>query len=393
MEQFYKNSDIKILVVDDNTKNIQIIGQILLSRKYNISFATGGAEAIEMITAQPAFDLILLDILMPEISGFEVCERIKKHERSRNIPIIFLTAKSDKESVVKGLNLGANDYVIKPFDADELLLRVKTQIDLKKQREKLEDLNRYLSEEVMEKTAEIREANEKLSMLEKAKSNFLILISHELRTPLNIINGFTEVLQDSLKDTRHIEDLNSLKHSTNRLISLAETALLITEIRLGKYTLEYDLINLEEVCNNAVMELKNLNPGKKFSHSAYAQEEAKFINGDFGLIQNIVVKITENSIMAGGANCRIHYAITKGESGVKLEIEDNGPGFSKHDLNRLFEIFGKENPDPAHDGFGLGLAAVKLVMEIHSGEVEIKNLPKGGASVTLLFKAGAIPKK
>lgn len=387
MSPLYQNKDINIFVVDDNSKNIQIIGQILLQQDYNVSFASGGAEAIEILNRQQDFDLILLDILMPGMDGFEVCDAIKKNELTKDIPIIFLTAKSEKESVVNGLQKGARDYVVKPFNDSELILRVKTQIELKKQREKLENVNRYLEERVQEKTNEIRVANKKLALLENAKNEFLTLISHELRTPLNIINGFTEILTDALQGTEHMDDLRNLKYSSDRLISLAETALLITEIRLGKYTLDYENVDLTEVCNNAAMEVKNYLTDKDFSFNVQAVNEGKLIKGDSGLIQNIVTKITENSIIEGGTKPIVNYKISKDNQNVVLEITDNGPGFSDGDIEKLFETFSKAGPVLNHDGFGLSLAAVKLVMEIHSGKVAIKNLPEGGASVSLYFKS------
>ncbi len=387
MTPLYQNKDIHIFVIDDNSKNIQIIGQTLLRQDYNVSFALGGAEAIEILTRESNFDLILLDILMPEVDGFEVCDAIKKNELTKDIPIIFLTAKSDKESIVKGFHKGARDYVVKPFNEDELILRVKTQIELKKQRERLENINRFLEEEVKEKTGEIRDANKKLALLENAKNEFLTLISHELRTPLNIINGFTEILQDALQDTQHIDELQSLKESSDRLISLAETALLITEIRLGKYSLDYEKVDLTEVCNNAARDVKKYKYDKDFIFKVEAVQGSELIKGDFGLIQNIVTMITENSIIEGDENTIITYRIKKDKQNVVLEIRDNGPGFSDSNIEKLFETFSKADPNVNHDGFGLSLAAVKLVMEIHSGKVAIKNLPEGGASVSLYFKS------
>ena len=393
MDPLYKNEEITILVVDDNTRNIQVIGQMLVSSGYKVSFATSGAEALEILKTENEFDLVLLDILMPGMDGFGVCRKMKENEISAGIPIIFLTAKSDKESVVKGLEMGANDYVIKPFNDDELLLRVKTQIDLLKQREKLEQLNQNLELKVAEKTAELTKANKKLSLLEKAKSDFLTLISHELRTPLNIINGFTEILQNGLKKTEHTEDLVTLKESTDRLISLADTALLITEIQLGKYDLDHDGVNLEEICNEAANEIRMKYPDKPFGFRVESGDKA-FIRGDQDLVSNIVQKITENSIMASEDECKINYRIRNANGSILLDVTDNGPGFSKEDLEKLFELFSKQGPDYKRGGFGLGLAAVKLVMEVHSGSVTAENLPEGGARVTLAFKPGdANPKK
>ncbi len=386
MEALYNNREINILVVDDNPKNIQIIGQILHSQHYNVFFATSGAEAMAIVSRRKNFDLILLDILMPGMDGFEVCANLKREDALKAIPVIFLTAKSDTSSIIKGLRLGANDYVVKPFNEEELQLRVKTQIDLKKQRERLEVLNQHLEETVKDKTSEVQEAHKKLAILEKAKNDFLVLISHELRTPLNIINGFTEILHDSLRQTKHIEELNILKHSTNRLIRLAETALLITEIRLGKYTLEYDEINLEQLCHKVAKNAGKLFLNYHFGYEIHVNDGAKTIRGDKNLVENVISQITENAIKASQNNSHITFKLFEEEQNTVLEIKDNGTGFSQKDMERLFEIFNKNGPDVTYDGFGLGLFTAKLIMNLHSGEVLMKNNDEGGASVSLVFR-------
>ncbi len=134
-------SDYPILVVDDNMKNLQIIGKILKQEGYRVEFATDGENALEWIDQQD-FNLILLDIMMPGMSGYEVCERIKQNEEKKDIPVIFLTSKTDEESMVKGFDLGAIDYVAKPFNKKELLARVSTQLKIKQsQRDVLHYLN------------------------------------------------------------------------------------------------------------------------------------------------------------------------------------------------------------------------------------------------------------
>ncbi|MDD3525381.1 MAG: response regulator, partial [Bacteroidales bacterium] len=153
MTQIYKSQDINILIVDDNIENIQIIGQILMGQNYNLSFATSGSEALHMLMeAEQKYDLLLLDVLMPGQDGFSVCRKIRSNPALSQLPIIFLTAKADSKSVLTGLELGANDYIFTPFNNRELLLRVKTQIDLKKQREALETFNQSLEEIIAQRT-------------------------------------------------------------------------------------------------------------------------------------------------------------------------------------------------------------------------------------------------
>lgn len=137
-----------ILIVDDVPKNLQVLGTILKKKNYKVSALNNGKQAIEMVNKINP-DLILLDIMMPDMNGFEVCEILKNSDTTKDIPVIFLTAKSDDEDIVNGFELGAVDYVKKPFSSAELLARVKTHIQLKRMRESLEIKNKYLEESLL----------------------------------------------------------------------------------------------------------------------------------------------------------------------------------------------------------------------------------------------------
>ncbi len=136
-----------ILLVDDNPQNLQVLGKLLQEEKYKIEFAVNGESTLEWLKNKQ-FDLILLDLNMPGMNGFEVCKRIRSDNTMYEIPIIFLSAESERESILKGFEVGAQDYVTKPFDSRELLARVKTQLDLKSKTEKLEKVNEWLSKKI-----------------------------------------------------------------------------------------------------------------------------------------------------------------------------------------------------------------------------------------------------
>jgi two-component system sensor histidine kinase/response regulator len=148
-------SKFTILMVDDNPKNLQLLGSTLRNEGYMLEFATNGNMALSWLNKR-TFDLILLDIMMPEISGFDVCEQIRAKEDLNDLPIIFLTAKTDKESIIKGFNLGAQDYITKPFDTAELLARVRTHLELRYSREQLKNMNQILEDRVEERTLELQ---------------------------------------------------------------------------------------------------------------------------------------------------------------------------------------------------------------------------------------------
>ena len=132
------NKKYSVFIVDDNQKNIQVIGNVLQEAGYDVGFAINGKQALSILQKNNAYDLVLLDIDMPVMNGFEACVEIRKDEKLKDLPIIFLTAFSDSDNLVKGFDLGAQDYITKPFNSRELLVRVKTHVELKCQREQLQ---------------------------------------------------------------------------------------------------------------------------------------------------------------------------------------------------------------------------------------------------------------
>ena len=184
-----------ILIVDDNSHNLQVLGNLLKEEKYEIEFAVSGEATLEWLKNRQ-FDLILLDINMPKMNGFEVCKEIRSNKETHEIPIIFLSAESERESILKGFEVGAQDFVIKPFDSRELLARVKTQLDLKSKTEKLEKVNKWLGKKIdtwlklsvdRPKSTPSGDLNAKLIEFDKNQSYILKDIYLELNTALKEI--------------------------------------------------------------------------------------------------------------------------------------------------------------------------------------------------------------
>jgi two-component system sensor histidine kinase/response regulator len=157
----FKPTLFSILMVDDNPKNLQLLGNTLRNEGYQLEFATNGPTALAWLDKKN-FDLVLLDIMMPDMSGFEVCEKLRLNPKNEDLPVIFLTAKTEKESIIQGFKLGGQDYITKPFDTAELLARVRMQLELRFSKEQLKNINQILEEKVKERTQQLQEANEKL---------------------------------------------------------------------------------------------------------------------------------------------------------------------------------------------------------------------------------------
>jgi len=195
-----KSNDFTILIVDDTPQNLQLLGNTLRQNKFKVEFALDGAKALAWLKKKK-FDLVLLDVMMPGLSGFEVCKKIREEEEYSEIPIIFLTAKVEKESIIESFRLGAQDYVTKPFELEELLARVRTQLEIRHSRKQLREMNRWLGEEVETRTRELGLANQKLEETNK-----------QIRRSNEELRQKESELQKALKEISHLNELTKAEN-------------------------------------------------------------------------------------------------------------------------------------------------------------------------------------
>lgn len=386
-----ENSQQKILIVDDNPKNLQVLGKILQDESYKLEFAVDGKAALEWIN-NTEFDLILLDIMMPGMNGFEVCKEIRLLTGINNdVPVIFLSADNDRESILKGFELGAQDYLTKPFDVRELLARVRTQLELKFGKERLKEVNQWLEQKVSEKTLELKEANKKLSRaneelmnLDKVKAGFLRIISHEIRTPLNGIIGLICLLKSELKDSNLSELIDALDSSVSRFEKFSLTALNITELQTGSKKISKSEIVLKELIADSIYEKHKMLESKNLHLQIDPIPDEMRISVDPELAKICFDNILENTIKYSTENSSVFIRASIENTSVICEISDEGKGFSIDALKSAFKMF---MPGETHldTNTGLGLTLAKLIMNAHSGKIEVTNRKEGGASVKLIF--------
>ncbi|NQU88081.1 MAG: hybrid sensor histidine kinase/response regulator [Mariniphaga sp.] len=356
---------------------------------YNVEFATNGKSALQWMEEE-AFDLVLLDVMMPEMNGFEVCEKIRQIQKFKDLPVIFLTAKTDKESIVKGFNTGGNDYLTKPFDQRELLARVNTHLELKQNRDKLAQINIWLEQKVTERTkelntalAEVTQLNNKLMQLDEVKSEFLKMISHEIRTPLNGIIGFTDIIKNSNEAEPLIDYIDLLEQSTQRLEKFSLNALQLTSLKIGNYYIEKESVNIKEILNDCVNDLEQKIIEKSIAVKVNCSDELIY-HADKELLKNAIFLIFDNAIRFSSDNGQIKLFSELTKERFHVKISDNGKGFSSSALKNLFEFFGSgEQHLDQHVGMGLALA--NQIMIAHGGKIEVENQKKGGASVSLII--------
>ncbi len=381
---FFDATDRKalILLVDDVPKNLQVLAAVLYQEGYEIAMADRGKAALELME-NVIPDLILLDIMMPEMDGFEVCQKIKSNPKTENIPVIFLTARHETETIVKGFELGAADYLTKPFNAPELISRVKTQIQLKHRTSLLVELNAHLEEKVKERTMELEVAYQKLSKLDVAKNYFLGLLSHELNTPLNEIKGFAFMLKNGSIDEDTKEYADFIMQSAERLIKFAEMSMLITSLKSDKYEISKDEVEIHSTIHESVFTLADFAQQKNIKIITDLIDDDLLVKGDFNLLKKSFDLVLSNSIKYCDYNKEVIIKTRIVDNFVKVDFIDSGNGFSEKSLENIFELFNTTELLNHKEGLGLGLATSKFIIDYHSGIIEVGNNQDKGAYVTI----------
>jgi two-component system sensor histidine kinase/response regulator len=386
----------EVLIVDDIPSNLNFLSEVLHLEGISVLLATSGVDAIEIARYKHP-DLILLDIAMPMMDGYEVCARLKEDPSTLDIPVIYLTARTEPEDILKGFESGAVDYILKPFNATELIARVRTHLELRAKTEALKSVNFHLEEQVRQRTAEITDANrnltdtnrklalayEELSELDKAKDEFIRHINHELRTPLQGIHGFTLILEDIVESPEQKEYLQSINSLVKRLVKLSEISLLFTEIKAKNYKITLKPLSLKNSINQILDTFQNDRERINVLHSLPG--ENYFIKADQRLMNTCLELVVDNALKYTPEDGKITIRTFHEEAITGVEILDEGPGFTTKALESLYELFTADNLRYHSHGFGVGLATAKVILDTLSAKLDISNLPDKGASVRMVF--------
>ncbi len=382
----------RILVVDDNAENIRVIGSILRQNDYNVGYAIDGQQALNILNGDDTqFDLILLDVNMPGLNGFQVCQKIRRIEQFNELPVIFLTANTETGQIIEGFRSGGQDYVTKPFHTDELLVRISTHIELREKREQLKQMNVVLNEKVRERTKELEESNRKLETayrelqkLDESKAVFLRLISHEINTPLNGVIGFADFLKEQLVSTEYFSLIEKLSDSAHRLNDFAQSSLIITRMRTLPDEYKKEMIELKSVMDDILISNRDVIQQKNIQVDLNWNSTDSKISGNYELMTICLSHLFRNAIQQTPENSSIDIACREEKSHLILSFEDYGSGFSKESFSNLFQPFSSTD-EYIDNNKGLGLYIVKIIADYHDAEISISNKKERGALVELQF--------
>lgn len=369
------NQELKVLIVDDNDSNIATLKGLLKYEGYTILTATNGATALKLAeSAHP--DLILLDVKMPVMDGFEVCRRLKSSKETFQIPIIFLTVLSQTSDIVKGLEIGAEDYVSKPFKPAELLARVRVHLQLKAAKDELEQNN-----------LELAEKNDQLSLLNATKDKLLSIISHDLRAPMGTLKEILDFIMSNYDDLDHQklhESLESIRDSIESSYTLVENLLFWARNQRGDILFQPEMHHVKKIVDESIKLMTASAAAKniRLTSEILTDEPAFF---DSNMMSVVMRNLTNNAIKftrdGGHVSINVNTFSEDPENSILVEVRDDGVGMKNEEARMIFKDSASMSSSITGfgQGSGLGLKLCREFVEKNGGKIWAESAPGQGS--------------
>ena len=375
----------RILLADDNSDMRDYLRRLLASH-YDVEAVADG-EAALTLALLGKFDLVLSDVMMPKLDGFGLLKALRNDERTRTIPVIMLSARAGEESRVEGMGAGADDYLVKPFSARELLARVEAHLSLQR-------LRRESEQAVLDLMRREQKARASAEVANRIKDDFLAMLSHELRTPLNAIVGWTHLLKKGkLSEQDRERGIDVIDRNAAAQRAIIDELLDISRIVTGKLKLDSKPIELPGVINAAIDVVRPAAEAKNIQIVTSIDLNAGLVMGEAVRLQQVIWNLLSNAVKFTPKNGRIEVKLEVAGKHLNVIISDTGEGIDPEFLPFIFERFRQADTSSKrmHGGLGLGLSIVRSLVEMHGGEVYAASRGKGqGATFTLSFPAMAV---
>ncbi len=357
-----------LLVVDDQESNIQVVGAALGQLGFEILPATGGLQAFQRLAVRRP-DLILLDLLMPEMDGFEVCRRIRENGDWADVPIIFLSSADDKGLIVRALESGGVDYITKPFNHAELVTRVRTHLALKR-------------------------ARDELKQLAEDRDELLGILTHDLKNHLGGMDMSAQLLRDrteAMADPKLRLMAENISHSSSQMLAFVKEFLANASADHGLH-LKIESVNLSAAAVRAVQQHQEAARRKQLDFANVLPANGTFVQADAAALNQVLDNLLSNAIKFSPPGGQIRLTVfPPGAGHVECRVQDDGPGFSESDKGRMFRRYSRlsARPTAGEPSTGLGLSIVKkLVLAMH-GELACESPPGTGATLAFRLRRAA----
>jgi len=372
-----KLSECTVLLVDDTEENLDILVESLAD-DYEVSVAIDGETALESVKMELP-DIILLDIMMPGMDGYEVCRKIKANKNTQDIPIIFLTAVTDIESKAKGFELGAVDYITKPFEIVEVKARVRTHLSLKLTKHELSEKNHILQEKTVELQAAVNELEA-----------FSYTVSHDLKSPLRAIEAYSKMILEEHHGT--IDDttngmVHDIKNISGNMICMIEK--LLEYSKMAHLDICKEPVDIGEMFNSAFEQCKSVCP-ERFIKFEF-ETGIPIVLADAVLIKQVIYNIISNAVKftRNREKALIVAGCKRGIGEYIFYVRDNGVGIDMEFSGKLFGIFQRLHSSDEFEGNGIGLATVRKIIQNHGGKTWIEGKVNEGTTVYFTLPASS----
>lgn len=363
-----------VLAVDDEPANLDLISRRLAALGCAVLRASSGEQALAIADKERP-DLVLLDVMMPGIDGWETCRRLKANERTSGIPVIFVTAKDQTDDVVTGFEAGGVDYVAKPFEPVELAARVRSALFTKK----LQD--------------QLRASNEELRKVERSRQELIGMLGHDIRNLANSVVAFLQLVGMGQLDPSRPEfaELLGLSESNvSEMLRMVNALLDVYKLEEGRLEAVPQAIRLEEIARKSISQVKPEARAKNITVTSAVGDATVFV--DDGLVVRVLTNLLANAVRHTPTGGKVHIEARKADEGtdfVLIRVSDTGPGITTADAPNVFDRFYQGGNGRSRGGTGLGLAFCRLAVALHGGTIRVANAGEPGAMIDLTLPAAA----
>ncbi len=366
----------QVLVVDDDPRNRKLLEEYLLGAGYEVRLAHDGRTALAMAAEQPP-DLVLLDVMMPDLSGLEVCRQLKSDPRTRLSQVVLVTALDGVPQRVEGLDTGADDYIAKPVRREEFMAKVRSMLRARRLTAELEEARETLSQR-----------NAKLEELEALKETLTQTLVHDLKNPLAAVLGNLELMERK-SDESVVHLVRRSKAAAWRMHQMILNLLDIAQLEEGKLLLHPETIDAGSLARKACQEMEGGAAQRGVSLQIVADESGAVLKGDAAVLRRVLDNLVSNAIEHSPQGGVVRVAVALCEEGIEIAVADQGSGVPPEFRERIFEKFQRLESRKSVPGAnrGLGLTFCRLAVEAHGGTIWVDDAPAGGALFRALLPA------